>query len=91
MTRAAVRRYQRFATDAIAGRLDPWLGPVERRDPTTYRKRSIIEFWRCVNPYCRQYTPRGSAAAGMCLVCFTPRPAEDPGNPLHPEAVCDIE
>lgn len=72
MTRGAWKHRARFATDALLGKLDPWTGPVERRDPRTYQTRST----ECVNPYCREYTPRGSAAAGMCLICFTPRPAE---------------
>ena len=66
---------------------EPWLGPVERVAELTAerrvalglepveRRKSVVEFWLCQNPYCRQFTPRGSRAAGMCLICFTPKPA----------------
>jgi hypothetical protein len=48
-----------------------WHGPVERRDPKTYRGRSDV-VQRCQNPYCREYPPAGSRASGRCLVCNTP-------------------
>lgn len=36
------------------------------------RSTSIIEPWLC-KP-CNEWTPKGSAKAGKCLRCHTPRP-----------------
>lgn len=64
---------------AILGRIlvgpqKPWTGPVMRRDPGKYQRRSIILPWRCRGIGCGHWTPLGSRAAGMCLICFTPKP-----------------
>lgn len=50
-----------------------WRGPVERRDPASYRTRSVHETWRC--PSCRSWTMNGAYLLGLCNWCFTPRPA----------------
>lgn len=55
----------------LLNRPPSWHGPVERRDPETYRGKSDV-IQRCNNPYCREYPPRGSRAVGRCLVCNTP-------------------
>jgi hypothetical protein len=64
----------RFVTDAILRNAEPWTGPVVRRDPAAYRQRSQILTWRCENIGCRHWTPKGSRAAGRCLLCHTPKP-----------------
>lgn len=53
---------------------DPWTGPVERRAPESYQKRSEILTWRCVNRFCGQWTMNGSYRTGRCNFCQTPRP-----------------
>lgn len=67
---------------------EPWLGPVLRLGeltveerarlglPPVERRRSEIIPWRCRNPACGHWTPEGSRAAGMCLICYTPKPAD---------------
>lgn len=55
--------------------LAPWTGPVERRDPASYRSASIQLTWRCANPYCGQWTMDGSYLTGRCNHCQTPRGA----------------
>jgi len=51
-----------------------WSGPVERRDPASYRCRSVVQTWMCVNAFCRQWTMHGSYLTGRCCFCQTPRP-----------------
>jgi hypothetical protein len=67
---------RRAVTDAIIAEATPWLGPVERRDPATYQRRSIVQTWRCHGHHPRagwHWTPSGSYDAGRCLTCGTPR------------------
>ncbi len=64
----------RFASDALLANAEPWTGAVVRRLPEDYRRRSEVIPWRCRNLGCGHWTPAGSRAAGMCLLCYTPRP-----------------
>jgi hypothetical protein len=64
------------ATIALMIRNDrPWIGPVERRDPVTYRGRSYHETWVCPGPFCGHWTMNGAYKIGKCNFCNTARPA----------------
>lgn len=82
MTRGDWMKRAKFVTDAIAGNHEPWTGAVERRPRRSYRERSLHYTWRCQAPHCRQWTMRDAWRYGRCNWCSTPRPANDPGNPL---------
>lgn len=49
-----------------------WTGPVERRDPATYQRPSVIEIRLCTNPFCRSWTPKRYRD---CVICGTILPA----------------
>lgn len=68
-----MKDYSRAAL-VMADNVKPWQGGVVRRDPATYQAASRIEFWRCENPACGEFTPEGSRAAGRCVLCQTPMP-----------------
>jgi hypothetical protein len=70
-----------FALKWVNNDLEPWTGPVERRDPDTVRGRSVHFTWRCHSPHCGQWTMRESYRFGRCNFCNSPRPADDPGIP----------
>lgn len=48
-----------------------WTGPVERRDPATYQRRSEIQTWLCYA--CRTWTMHGAYKVGRCNWCHEPR------------------
>lgn len=79
----------RFLSDALLANAEPWTGPVRRLGELSSsdrvalglaaveRRRSQILTWRCRGAGSGQWhwTPEGSRAAGMCLLCYTPKPA----------------
>lgn len=72
----------RFASDTVWARaVEPWTGPVLRRDPASYRQRSVHYTWRCPNPSCGHWTMNSAWKYGRCNFCGTPRPADDPSAP----------
>lgn len=50
-----------------------WTGPVVRRDPASYQRRSEHLTWMCKNAHCRQWTMNGAYQRGRCNFCETPR------------------
>lgn len=44
-----------------------WTGPVERRDPASYQRRSVHETWACRS--CRNWTTDGAHLVGRCNWC----------------------
>ncbi len=49
----------------------PLLAELRAREQAS---SSVVETWFCRNPGCLEWTPKGSADAGRCLRCQTPRP-----------------
>jgi hypothetical protein len=66
----SARRSQQFASDAaIRNALrQPWSGVVERRDPASYERPSVVMIRMCQNPACRHWTP---TRLRCCVACHT--------------------
>lgn len=81
---AGGRRPRRFfASDRVlreSASYRPFAGTVERRAPGAYQRPAEQLTWRCVSPYCRQWTSARAYETGVCNHCGTPRPPRHPAS-----------
>jgi hypothetical protein len=68
-----MRKPTALMIELMVSRLSPWTGPVERRDPATYRTQSQHLTWRCKAPLCGRFAMDGAYLTGFCNFCRTPR------------------
>lgn len=54
----------------LFAREKPWTGPVERRDPASYRRPSEVMICKCAN--CKHWTPKRLATCTICQALLVP-------------------